>query len=1177
MLLTVVLVWNITDLEDFTVSASQESCLEEDKIIIPETDLPDNDELLAGYVEQQFYGNRGISLYGLSGGRGLNERGKYLYDFLKQGIENVAAGTTVSTVFTVDEETLKSWNADLAFNTTDSASASGSFWEQFEMGKILDALLHDCPYELYWFDKTLGINMHSSMWKKGNYITVDSVEITFAVAENYQDSDSNTVDAAKAIAANKAAANAQAIVTENADKSDYEKLIAYRDKICELVSYNNSAAVSGNFSENDDPWQLVYVFDNDNSTNVVCEGYSKAFQYLCDLTTFTDDIACYTVSGNMYTSNSGGAHMWNIVTMEDGKNYLADVTNSDTGTLGSGGGLFLAGTSGSVSQGYIFTLSKKLTFSYNSDMLELWGEDDTSILNLAESAYVQREKTDISGEEVTLSDISYVYDGTQKQPEVVVGNLTENTDYRVFYSNNVNVGTATVTITGRNMYTGIIKKEFTISPKKITNPTIELSEYNYEYDGNEKKPTIIIKDGNSEIDSGEYMIYYRNNTDAGTATVIIRNNADGNYIVDGTAEFTIVGKTLTKDDVTITIENTTYNGSPQKQGVIVQYANNTLKEDTDYSVCYPEDCTNAGSKNVMITFHGNYTGNVSTDYEIEKAVISDISATLNSIEAPEAGAVVKKTVEAGTGYHASVLWNCNTNEFDFNTKYTATVTLILDSNYRLEDSIDTDGFDIRINEDSTLELSKTFRATDKEKVISIPALENITLIHYHEDAASVVEELPDAISVITERGNVMMELVWSCENYDNTFQAQNIFKWSINTDSCADYDFTGITYSGQIGVTNMEGINVRNIGTNFSTIYFFMGTYDISCLFDIDENAGTASYEIVEGGTGEGSLYGSDLTVTKEGTFVVRLTTAANKEYKGGIATATLTLDKTKNPPNIPDEVITTSYSSEVVGDVVLSEGWEWKETDKNTVLKIGETVTATAVYIGEDRVNYENIEVTISIKRDVFEYVANEDEQNKEEELPAAGTTFSDTRTKAVYRIITINGKEGSVAYIKSIDSKVKNITIPETVTMNGIRYKVTKVEDNVFKNNKNITKLTIGNNVTVIGKNAFNSCKSLKTITLGKNVAMIGNKAFYKCIALTKLTIPSGVSKIGKQTFYGCKKLKNITIKTTRLTKRTIGSKAFKGIYPKAVIKVPKKKLKSYKTILKERGVSAKTKIQK
>ena len=60
------------------------------------------------------------------------------------------------------------------------------------------------------------------------------------------------------------------------------------------------------------------------------------------------------------------------------------------------------------------------------------------------------------------------------------------------------------------------------------------------------------------------------------------------------------------------------------------------------------------------------------------------------------------------------------------------------------------------------------------------------------------------------------------------------------------------------------------------------------------------------------------------------------------------------------------------------------------------------------------------------------------------------------------------------------------------------------------------------------------------------------------------------------GCKNLKNITIKTMKLTKKNVGSKAFSGIHAKAVIKVPKKKQSAYKKILKARGVTKKEKVQ-
>ena len=56
----------------------------------------------------------------------------------------------------------------------------------------------------------------------------------------------------------------------------------------------------------------------------------------------------------------------------------------------------------------------------------------------------------------------------------------------------------------------------------------------------------------------------------------------------------------------------------------------------------------------------------------------------------------------------------------------------------------------------------------------------------------------------------------------------------------------------------------------------------------------------------------------------------------------------------------------------------------------------------------------------------------------------------------------------------------------------------------------------------------------------------------------------------------MKNITVKTTKLTKKRVGSKAFSGIHAKAAIKVPKKKLSAYRKMLKARGATKKEKVQ-
>ena len=196
--------------------------------------------------------------------------------------------------------------------------------------------------------------------------------------------------------------------------------------------------------------------------------------------------------------------------------------------------------------------------------------------------------------------------------------------------------------------------------------------------------------------------------------------------------------------------------------------------------------------------------------------------------------------------------------------------------------------------------------------------------------------------------------------------------------------------------------------------------------------------------------------------------------------------------------------------------------------------------------------------------------------EEPKKGTIVTDKKSNAKYKVL-VAGKSGTVEYVKSLNKKSTKANIPATITINGITYKVVSIAKNAFKNNKFIAKVTIGKNVKTIGANAFYGCKKLKTISMGTNVTSIGNKAFYKCTALTKITIPSKVKKIGKQSFYGCKKLKTITLKTTKLTKKNVGRKAFTGINKKATIKVPKSKVKVYQKLLETKGISKTVKVKK
>ncbi len=201
---------------------------------------------------------------------------------------------------------------------------------------------------------------------------------------------------------------------------------------------------------------------------------------------------------------------------------------------------------------------------------------------------------------------------------------------------------------------------------------------------------------------------------------------------------------------------------------------------------------------------------------------------------------------------------------------------------------------------------------------------------------------------------------------------------------------------------------------------------------------------------------------------------------------------------------------------------------------------------------------------------------QAPEKAKPAAsGTVLSDGTNKCKYKVVTSDEANPTVDYMGPDDKKLKSVTIPDDVTIDGVTYKVTGIGENALKGMKKLKSVTVGANVISIGDDAFNGCKALTGVTFkGDAVNSIGTKAFSGCKKLKKIVIPKGVKKIGAKAFYGCKKLTKITVKTGVL--KSVGKKAFSGV-PKADVKTPSKKVNAYRKLMIKAGINRKTKFHK
>ena len=149
-------------------------------------------------------------------------------------------------------------------------------------------------------------------------------------------------------------------------------------------------------------------------------------------------------------------------------------------------------------------------------------------------------------------------------------------------------------------------------------------------------------------------------------------------------------------------------------------------------------------------------------------------------------------------------------------------------------------------------------------------------------------------------------------------------------------------------------------------------------------------------------------------------------------------------------------------------------------------------------------------------------DDEEYEEEEAEEGTDIKD-KTGTTYTV-TQTGKKAEVEYTAPKAGKKGTVTIPNTVTINGVDYKVTSIASNAFKGNGKVKKIVVSGNIDSIGNNAFKNCKNLKVIT----------------------------------------------IKSKKLNKKSISKNAFKGISKKVVIKVPKNKKKAYKKLFRSKGLN-------
>ena len=302
---------------------------------------------------------------------------------------------------------------------------------------------------------------------------------------------------------------------------------------------------------------------------------------------------------------------------------------------------------------------------------------------------------------------------------------------------------------------------------------------------------------------------------------------------------------------------------------------------------------------------------------IHSIAITDIDTPVPNTELDIEASCTTEGVSSTT---PQITWTPSDTTAGYNTRYTAGITLTADTGYEFADNVtatvsgDTATSVTKNAADGTLTVTKEF-TTDKRKIENVaaptvPANNTFTTYYgydgYDETPISGTNTELGKTATVTFEGTTLpttadMAVTWTIESnggvYDNTPGAENTFRWTIpesaltnyNAVYCQGYDTSTGNITGTIKLKNKAATPVTITGTD-SSIAYTGATVDVSQYFSIDTNAGTATYTLV-GGTGEGMLSGTTLTVTHTGTFKIKVSTAANGIYAAGEKTVTLTVD----------------------------------------------------------------------------------------------------------------------------------------------------------------------------------------------------------------------------------------------------------------------------------------------
>lgn len=272
----------------------------------------------------------------------------------------------------------------------------------------------------------------------------------------------------------------------------------------------------------------------------------------------------------------------------------------------------------------------ELPVQYIGGYIHIFAQDVLNTLHI-----VKRMTRSIADCEVICTPSSYVYNGGENTPDVVVRfkldlSVLPEEYYDVSYESNVDAGTGKVIVTGKDMYSGTPTEpgEFEILPADISTCDIECIPDSFVYDGTEKMPFISVSLNGNQLDASNYSVEYADNVNVGEANayVVGKRNLFGEYELSFTIEQAALGRVELErlSSVYADAENADAWNLPS----YYVYGSDdylVLTDGVDYEMeVSPQAISSAGDYLFTATGIGNYTGTSTATFSVLRADLSDV-------------------------------------------------------------------------------------------------------------------------------------------------------------------------------------------------------------------------------------------------------------------------------------------------------------------------------------------------------------------------------------------------------------------------------------------------------------------------------------------------------------------------------------------------------------------------